>query len=166
MIQHWNQLQSTLLRQMPLTNTFCMPPKCIYTHTHEVFTIWSCIQAYKGNANVYGPLWTPSSICAIWTYFSQYSPCFSSFIPSQKTLSLPTSSTIIWQTFSITTASCMSSPPYILLYAPHSPVICKDLFSLIYMYKSSRYYVVFNINLGSIFPRSTSLYIRKTPKTW
>ena len=55
---------------MPSTNILHMPSKCIYSLTHEVFTMQSCIQAYKGNMDVYGPLWTPSSICAIWTYFS------------------------------------------------------------------------------------------------
>ena len=34
---------------MPLTNTFCMLHKCIYSHIHKVFVIWSRIQAYKGN---------------------------------------------------------------------------------------------------------------------
>ena len=48
-------------------------------------------------------------------------------------------------------------PPYILLIVTQSPVTCKDFFSLVYMYKSSRYYTVFNIGLGSIFPQSTSL---------
>ena len=57
--------------------------------------------------------------------------------------------------FSITTASCMSSPPHILLFVTHSPVICKDFFSLVYMYKSSRYYAVFHIDLGPMFPQST-----------
>ena len=89
--------------------------------------------------------------------FSHYSLYFSSLIFPQKTLSLPISLTITWQTFSITIASCMSSPPYILLVTPHSPVICKDYFPLFYMYKSSRYYTVFHINLGPIFPRSTIL---------
>ena len=46
-----------------------MPYKCIYMHIHEEFTIWSHIQAYKGNTNVYGPLWTPTCICAVWTFF-------------------------------------------------------------------------------------------------
>ena len=48
-------------------------------------------------------------------------------------------------------------PPYILLFIPYSPVICKDNFSLVYMYKSSRYYLVFHIDLGPMFPRSTIL---------
>ena len=61
--------------------------------------------------------------------FSHYSLCFSFLISSQKTLSLPTSSTIAWQTFPIITASCTTSPPYILLFTPQSPVICKDNFS-------------------------------------
>ena len=43
---------------------------------------------------------------------------------------------------------CMTSPPYILLFTSYSPVICKDFFLLVYMYKSSRYYLVFDINLG------------------
>ena len=46
----------------------------------------------------------------------------------------------------------MSSPPYILLFITQSPVICKDFFPLVYMYKSSRYYAVFHIDLGPIFP--------------
>ena len=39
----------------------------------------------------------------------------------------------------------------------YSPVIYKDYFSLIYMYKLSRYYAVFHIDLGHMFPQSTSL---------
>ena len=46
---------------------------------------------------------------------------------------------------------------YILLFTQHSPVICKDNFPLVYMYKSSRYYAIFHINLGSIFPQSPTL---------
>ena len=68
-----------------------------------------------------------------------------------------TSSTIIWQTFPIIIASCMSSPPYILLFITQSPVICKDFFPLVYMYKLSRYYAVFHIDFGSLFPQSTTL---------
>ena len=30
--------------------------------------------------------------------------------------------------------SCMTSSPYIPLFTPYSPVICKDNFSLVYMY--------------------------------
>ena len=119
-----------------------MPTKCIYMHTYEEFTMWRCIQAYKGNANVYRPLWTPTYICAIWTYFLIILYIFPLLFFPQKTLSLPISLTIAWQTFPIITASCMTSPPYILLFTPHSPVICKDNFPLVYMYKSSRYYAV------------------------
>ena len=84
--------------------------------------------------------------------FPHYSLYFSYLIFPQKTLSSPISSTIAWQTFPIITASCMTSPPYILLFTSHSPVICKDNFSLVYMYNSSRYYLVFNIDLGPMFP--------------
>ena len=129
--------------------------KCIYILINEEFVIWSRIQAYKGDTNVYGPLWTPTCICTIWTFFPYYSLSFSFIISSQKTLSSPTSSTIAWETFPIITASCITSP---LLY---SPVICKDNFPLVYMYKSSRYYAVFHINLGSIFPRSPTLKVLK-----
>ena len=52
-------------------------------------------------------------------------------------------------------------PSYILLFIQHSPVICKDNFPLVYMYKLSRYYAVFHINLGSIFPRSPTLKVLK-----
>ena len=48
-------------------------------------------------------------------------------------------------------------PPYILLFSQHSPVICKYFFPLVYMYKLSRYYAVFHIDLGPMFPQSTSL---------
>ena len=39
----------------------------------------------------------------------------------------------------------------------YSPVICKNFFPFVYMYKSSRYYAVFHIDLGPMFPRSTTL---------
>ena len=48
-------------------------------------------------------------------------------------------------------------PPYILLFSQHSPVIYKDNFPLVYMYKSNSYYAVFYIDLGPMFPRSTTL---------
>ena len=152
-MQQWNRLQSSSLHSIPSTNIFRIPHKCIHMHIHEEFTIRSHIQAYKGDMNIYGPLWTPTCICAMWTY----SLCFFLSYSSQKTLSSPTSSPIAWQTFPITTASCMTSPPYILLFTQHSPVICKDFFPFVYMYKSSRYYAVVQINLGPMFPRSTSL---------
>ena len=125
--------------------------RMIHTHIYEEFMIWSRIQAYKG---LYECLWTlvdPDMYMRHVDIFSHYSLCFSFLISSQKTLSLPISSTIAWQTFSIITASCMTSPPL------YSPVICKDNFPLVYMYKLSRYYLVFDINLGSIFPWSTIL---------
>ena len=90
----------------------------------------------------------------IFPYCSLY---FSYLIFPKKTLSSPISLTIAWQTFPITTASCMTSPPYILLFTPHSPVICKDNFPLVYMYKSSRYYAVFHHRFGFYFPWSPTL---------
>ena len=131
--------------------------KCIHTHIYEEFTIQSCIQAYKGDTNIYGPLWTLTCICTVWTSFLIILYIFPSLFLPKKTLSLPISSTIACQTFPIITASCITSPPYILLFTPYSPVICKDNFPLVYMYKLSRYYLVFDIDLGPMFPRSTIL---------
>ena len=81
--------------QITLTYTFHMLTKCIYVHTHEEFTMQSHIQAYKGNANIYGPLWTPTCICAMWTYFLIILYIFPLLFFSQKTFSSPTLSTII-----------------------------------------------------------------------
>ena len=133
-----------------------MPHKCINIHTNEEFMIRSRVQAYKGDVNVYEPLWTQTCICAVWTFsliipylfFSYYFP--KDFIIPYIIDNCMTDSPII-------TASCITSPPYILLFIPYSPVICKDNFPLVYMYKLSRYYLVFDIDLGPMFPRSTSL---------
>ena len=46
-----------------------MPYKCIYMHIYEEFEVQSHIQAYKGDVNVYGPLWTLTCICTVWTHF-------------------------------------------------------------------------------------------------
>ena len=46
------------------------------------------------------------------------------------------------------------TPLYILLFSQHSLVVYKDNFPLFYMYKSSRYYFVFDIDLGPMFPQS------------
>ena len=67
-----------------------MPHECIYTHTNEEFKIRSHIQAYKGDVNLYGPLWTLTCICTVWTFFLIILYLFSFLILSQKTLSLPT----------------------------------------------------------------------------
>ena len=67
--QQRNRLQSSSLHSIPSTNIFCIPHKCIHMYIHEEFAIRSHIQAYKGDVNVYGPLWTPTCICAMWTYF-------------------------------------------------------------------------------------------------
>ena len=131
-------------------------------HTHTYIQRFRDSEPYSGIQGRREHLWTlvdPDMYMHRVDIFSHYSLYFSSLILSQKTLSSPISLTIAWQTFSIITASCMTSPPYILLFTPHSPIICKDIFPLVYMYKSSRYYLVFHIDLGSIFPRSTSLQV-------
>ena len=165
LIQLSNWLQLSSLHRVPSTNTFRMPHKCIYMHIYEEFAIQSCILAYKGDANIYGPLWTPTCICVMWIFFLIILYIFPILFFPQKTLSSPISLTITWQTLPIITASCMTSPPYILLFTPYSPVICKDNFPLVYMHKSSRYYAVFHHQFGSYVPlvnNSLSLEIGST----
>ena len=129
-------------------------------HTHAYIQRVHDSELYSGIQGRHEHLWTLVDHDMYMRHvdiFPYYSLSFSFLILSQKTLSSPISSTIVWQTFPITTASCMTSPPYILLFIQHSPVICKDYFPLVYMYKSSRYYAVFHIDLGSIFPQSPTL---------
>ena len=100
-------------------------------------------------------LWTlmdPDMYMRCVDIFPYYSLSFLLLLFPKKTLSSPISSTIVWQTFPIITASCMTSLSYILLFSQHSPVIYKDFFPLIYMYKSSRYYTVFYDQFGSYVP--------------
>ena len=128
-------------------------------HIHTYKRIVHDLEPYSGIQGWRKHLWTlvdPNMYMHRVDIFPYYSLSFSSLIISQKTLSSPISLTIVWQTFPIITASCMTSLSYILLFSQHSPVICKDYFSLVYMYKSSRYCAVLYIDLGPMFPRSTS----------
>ena len=137
-------------------------------HTHAYIQRVHDSEPYSGIQGRRKCLWTlvdPDMYMCRVDIFPYYSLYFSFLIISQKTLSSPISSTIIWQTFPIITASCMTSPPYILLFTPPSPVIYKDFFPFVYMYKSSRYYAVFHIDLDSIFPWSTSLKSLDTGST-
>ena len=132
----------------------------IQMHIHAYTQSVCDSEPYSGIQGRCKHLWTlvdPDMYMRRVDIFSYYSLYFSYLILSQKTLPSPILLTIAWQTFPIITASCMTSPPYILLFISHSPVICKDNFPSVYMYKLSRYYHVFNINLGPMFPQSTSL---------
>ena len=93
-LQQRNRLQLSSLHSIPSTNIFRMLYKCIHTHIYKEFTIRSHIQAYKGDANLYGPLWTPTCICAMWTYFLIILYVFPHILFPKKTLSSPTSSPI------------------------------------------------------------------------
>ena len=129
-------------------------------HIHSYIQRVYNSEPYSGIQGRCECLWTlmdPNMYMCHVDIFPYYSLYCSYLIFPQKTLSSPISSTIAWQTFPIITASCMTSPPYILLFTPYSPIICKDNFPLVYMYKSSRYYAVFHINLGPMFPQSTIL---------
>ena len=128
----------------------------MHTHAH----IWRVCNSepYSGIQGRRECLWTlvdPDMYMRCVDILPYYSLSFSSLILSQKTLSSPISSTIIWQTFPIITVSCMTSLSYILLFSQHSPVIYKDFSPLVHMYKLSRYYAVLHINLGPMFPQST-----------
>ena len=131
--------------------------KCIHMHIYEEFTIQRRIQAYKSDANLYGPLWTLTCICTMWTYFLIIHYLFPLLFFPKRLYHSPYHQQSHARLFPIITTSCMTSSPYILLSTQHSPVICKDNFPLVYMYKSSRYYLVFIINLGPMFPWSTIL---------
>ena len=122
---------------MPSTNTFHMLCKCIYSHTHKVFMIRSLIQAYKGDTNVYEPLWTPTCICAIWTYFLIILYIFPLLFFPKRHYHTPHIIDNRMTDFFHHHSSMYVFTPYILLFTPHSPVICKDYFFLVYMYKSS-----------------------------
>ena len=132
----------------------------IQMHIHADTWCVCDLEPYSGIQGQRKCLWTlvdPDMYMRHVDIFPYYSLYFSHLILSQKTLPSPISLTIAWQTFPIITASCMTSPPYILLFISHSPVICKDNYPSVYMYKSSRYYLVFHIDWGPMFPWSTSL---------
>ena len=129
----------------------------MHIHTHK----WRVhdLEPYSGIQGQCEHLWTlmdPNMYMRRMDIFPYYSLSFLFLLFPKKTLSSPISSTIVWQTFPIIIASCMTSLSYILLFSQHSPVICKDYFSLVYMYKSSRYCAVLYIDLGPMFPQSTS----------
>ena len=119
-----------------------MLQKCIYMHTHKVFMIWSHIQAYKGDVNIYGPLWTLTCICAMWTYFLIILYIFLSY-SFPKDIIIPHIIDNHMTDFPHHHSIMYDFTPYILLFISHSPVICKDNFPSVYMYKSSRYYLYY-----------------------
>ena len=130
----------------------------MHIHTHK----WRVqdSEPYSGIQGRREHLWTlmdPDMYMHRVDIFPYYSLSFLFLLFPKKTLSSPILSTIVWQTFPIITASCMTSLSYFLLFSQHSPVICKDFFPLVHMYKSSRYYAVLHIDLGPMFPQSTSL---------
>ena len=133
-------------------NKYLLHASQMHIHTYK----WRVqdSEPYSGIQGRREHLWTlvdPNMYMHHVDIFPYYSLSFLFLFFPKKTLSSPILSTIVWQTFPIITASCMTSP---LLY---SPVICKDFFPLIHVYKSSRYYAVFNIDLGPMFPWSTTL---------
>ena len=129
-------------------------------HTHAYTWRVHDSEPYSGIQGRRECLWTlvdPNMYMRCVDIFPYYSLSFLLLLFPTKTLSSPISSTIVWQTFPIIIASRMTSLSYILLFSQHSPVIYKDFFPLVHMYKSSRYYAVLHIDLGPIFPWSTTI---------
>ena len=124
----------------------------MHIHTHK----WRVqdSELYSGIQGQREHLWTlvdPNMYMRRVDIFPYYSLSFLLLLFPKKTLSSPKSSTIVWQTFPIITASRMTSLSYILL------LFVRTFFPLVHMYKLSRYYAVLNIDLGSIFPLSPTL---------
>ena len=127
----------------------------IYTYTWSVYDS----ELYSGIQGQCEHLWTlvdPDLYMRHMDIFPHHSLYFSYLILSQKDIIIPhiinNHMTDFFHHHSI-----MYDLPYTLLFTPHSPVICKDYLPLVYMYKLSRYYLVNDIDLGPIFPQSTSL---------
>ena len=120
-------------------------------HTHAYIWRVRDSEPYSGIQGTFMDPYGPQHVYALCGHLSLLFSIFflSYFFP--KDIIIPISSTIAWQTFPIITASCMTSPPYILLFTPYSPVICKDNFPLVYMYKLSRYYTVFQLLIWVLF---------------
>ena len=134
-----------------------MSHKCIHMHIYKEFEVWSHIQAFKGNASIYGPLWTPTCICTMWTFFLIILYLFPLLFLSKRLYHSPYHQQSHDRLSPSSQHHVWLHPSYILLFSQHSPVIYKDSFPLVHMYKSSRYYAVFHIDLGPIFPQSTIL---------
>ena len=112
---------------------------------------FGAIFRHTSDANVYGPLWTRPVYAPCGHIFSLFSIFFLSYSFPKRLYHSPYHRQSHDRLFPSSQHHACLHPPYILLSAPHSPVICKDNFPLVYMYKSSRYYLVFDIDLGSIF---------------
>ena len=131
-------------------------------HIHAYIQKVHDLEPYSGKQGRHECLWTlvdPDMYMRHVDIFSLFSMfLLSYFFP--KDIIIPYIIDNHMTDFSIIIASCMTSPPYILLFTPHSPVICKDNFPLVYMYKLSRYYTVFQsliwvlYSLGQPTPKS------------
>ena len=121
-------------------------------HTHAYTWRVQDSEPYSGIQRRRECLWTlvdPDMYMRCVDIFLYYSLCFSSLILFQKDFinphiidnhmtDFPHHHSIMYD----------FTPPIFSFFSQHSPVICKDFFPLIHMYKSSRYYAVFHIDLG------------------
>ena len=130
-------------------------------HTHAYIWRVHNSKLYSGIQGLHECLWTlvdPNMYMRRVDTFHHYSLCFSFLIFLPKDIIIPYIIDNRMTDFPHHHSIIYDFPsPYILLFIPYSPVICKDFFPLVYMYESSRYYVVFHIDLGPMFPRSISL---------
>ena len=103
----------------------------IHTYTSSVYDS----EPYSGIQRRHKHLWTlvdPELYMRHVDIFPHYSLYFSSLILSQKDIITPHIIDNCMTDFPHhhKLSSCMIPPPYILLFASHSPVICKDFFLL------------------------------------
>ena len=129
-------------------------------HTHTYIQRVHDSELYSGIQGQHKCLWTlvdPDMYMHHVDIFPCYSLCFSFLILSQKDIIIPHIIDNCMTDFPHHHSIMYDFTPLYFPVTPYSPVICKDNFPLVYMYKSSRYYAVFQIDLGPMFPRSTSL---------
>ena len=128
-----------LLNAYTCIYTKSLRSRAVFRHTRAMQTLWTLV-----NPNMY--------MCRV-DIFSHYSLYFSYLIFPQKDFIIPH---IIHNRMT----DFLHHHNIMYDFTPlYSPIICKDNFPLVYMYKSSRYYAVFQINLGSIFPQSPTLSV-------
>ena len=115
------------------------------------------LESYSGIQGRREHLWTlvDPNMYIVWTFFFIILYLFLFFVFPKRLYYPP----YHWQSYDRLSPSSQHHvwlhPSYILLFSQHSPVICKDFFPLVHMYKSSRYYAVFDIDLSPMFPWST-----------
>ena len=106
-----------------------MQYKCIYTHISQEFMTWRHILATQTSMDTCGP----QHVYALDGPISHYSLCFSFLITIPKILPHPHIIDTCMPDFNHYHSIMYDKTPYILLFIPHSPIVCMDFFSLVYI---------------------------------